>query len=96
MKISNLNSLVDLYFQKSKEVDGKMVPVPHFGVILDWQDFDLLSEKIIESKLEFVIEPYLRFEGKPGEQKTMFFQDPFGNSLEFKSFKSDDEIFKST
>ena len=80
----------------SKEVDGKMVPVPHFGVILDWQDFDLLSEKIKESKLEFVIEPYLRFEGKPGEQKTMFFQDPFGNSLEFKSFKSDDEIFKST
>jgi len=54
------------------------------------------SEKIKESKLEFVIEPYLRFEGKPGEQKTMFFQDPFGNSLEFKSFKSDDEIFKST
>ena len=80
----------------SKEVDGKMVPVPHFGVILDWQDFDLLSEKIKESKLEFVIEPYLRFEGKPGEQKTMFFQDPFGNSLEFKSFKSDDEILKST
>ena len=66
----------------SKEVDGKMVPVPHFGVILDWQDFDLLSEKIKESKLEFVIEPYLRFEGKPGEQKTMFFQDPFGNSLD--------------
>jgi extradiol dioxygenase family protein len=56
----------------------------------------LLSKKIKESKLEFVIEPYLRFEGKPGEQKTMFFQDPFGNSLEFKSFKSDDEIFKST
>ena len=80
----------------SKEVDGKMVPVPHFGVILDWQNFDLLSKKIKESKLEFVIEPYLRFEGKPGEQKTMFFQDPFGNSLEFKSFKSDDEIFKST
>ena len=82
--------------KESKKVDGKMVPVPHFGVILDWQDFDLLSKKIKENKLEFVIEPYLRFEGKPGEQKTMFFQDPFGNSLEFKSFKSDDEIFKST
>ena len=82
--------------KESKEVDGKMVPVPHFGVILDWQDFDLLSKKIKENKLEFVIEPYLRFEGKPGEQKTMFFQDPFGNFLEFKSFKSDDEIFKST
>ena len=82
--------------KESKEVDGKMVPVPHFGVILDWQDFDLLSKKIKENKLEFVIEPYLRFEGKPGEQKTMFFKDPFGNSLEFKSFKSDDEIFKST
>ena len=82
--------------KESKEVDGKMVPVPHFGVILDWQDFDLLSKKIKENKLEFVIEPYLRFEGKPGEQKTMFFKDPFGNFLEFKSFKSDDEIFKST
>ena len=61
--------------------------------MLEWNQFDLFSEKIRSSKIEFVIEPYVRFEGLPGEQKTMFFKDPFGNALEFKSFKQDSEIF---
>ena len=61
--------------------------------MLEWNQFDLFSEKIRSSNIEFVIEPYVRFEGLPGEQKTMFFKDPFGNALEFKSFKQDSEIF---
>ena len=77
----------------SNEVDGKEVPIPHFGIVLEWNQFDLFSEKIRSNNIEFVIEPYVRFEGLPGEQKTMFFKDPFGNALEFKSFKKDSDIF---
>ncbi len=75
------------------EVDGKDVPIPHFGIILEWGDFDSFSSKLKAENINFIIEPYLRFSGLPGEQKTMFFKDPFGNALEFKSFKQDSEIF---
>ncbi len=74
------------------EVDGKAVPVPHFGVILEWQDFHDFAESIAPH-ITFTIEPYIRFEGKPGEQATMFFYDPCGNALEFKAFKNDNQIF---
>ncbi|MEQ9403184.1 MAG: VOC family protein [Cyclobacteriaceae bacterium] len=74
-------------------VDGKSVPVPHYGVVLEWNDWERLSEKLKANNVEFVIEPYVRFEGKVGEQGTMFFKDPSGNSLEFKAFKNDDQIF---
>ena len=77
----------------SNEVDGKDVPIPHFGIVLDWDHFDSFSERLISVGIKFIIEPYVRFEGLPGEQKTMFFKDPFGNALEFKSFKEDSEIF---
>ena len=80
----------------SNEVDGKDVPIPHFGIVLEWEQFDIFSEKLISSDIKFVIEPYLRFKGLPGEQKTMFFKDPFGNALEFKSFKHDSEIFNKS
>ena len=80
----------------SNEVDGKDVPVPHFGIVLEWEQFDVFSEKLISSDIKFIIEPYLRFKGLPGEQKTMFFKDPFGNALEFKSFKHDSEIFNKS
>ena len=76
------------------QVDDKVVPVPHFGVILEWDLFDVLSQRIAAADIKFIIEPYLRFEGEAGEQKTMFLKDPFGNALEFKSFKNDSEIFK--
>ena len=76
------------------DVDDKDVPVPHFGVILEWDIFDELSKRIAAANIKCIIEPYLRFEGEAGEQKTMFFKDPFGNALEFKSFKHDSEIFK--
>ncbi|MBL30782.1 MAG: glyoxalase [Flavobacteriaceae bacterium] len=77
------------------DVDGKSVPVPHFGVVLPWEEFDTFSDKLkLSDQIEFIIEPYLRFEGRPGEQKTLFFYDPAGNALEFKSFKNMDQLFK--
>jgi extradiol dioxygenase family protein len=76
------------------KVDGKDVPIPHFGILLEWEEFDNFFNKLKENDIKFVIEPYLRFEGLPGEQKTMFFKDPFGNALEFKSFKNDRDIFR--
>lgn len=74
-------------------VDGKDVPVPHFGIVLDWQMFSQI-EKRIRNKVEFIIKPYVRFKGERGEQKTMFFKDPSGNALEFKSFKNIDQLFE--
>ena len=74
-------------------VDGKDVPIPHFGIVLDWQMFTQI-EKRIRNKVEFIIEPYVRFKGEKGEQKTMFFKDPSGNALEFKSFKNIDQLFE--
>lgn len=75
------------------EVDGKEVPIPHFGVVLDWKIFQEFSQKLIDHNINFQIAPYLRFEGQPGEQMTMFFYDPSGNALEFKSFKNIDQLF---
>ena len=74
-------------------VDGKSVPVPHFGVVLDWDVFENFEKKI-RNKVKFVIEPYIRFEGQAGEQKTMFFKDPSGNALEFKTFKNINQLFE--
>ncbi len=74
-------------------VDGKSVPVRHFGIILEWDDWHRLAEKMRAAGTDFVIEPYIRFEGEPGEQATMFFLDPSGNALEFKSFKDDGQVF---
>jgi|TARA_R110002110_G_scaffold62856_8_gene175040 extradiol dioxygenase family protein len=77
----------------SNPVDGKDVPIPHFGVVLDMDSFEKLSDKLIEKQTSFIIEPYVRFEGEPGEQATMFFKDPSGNALEFKAFKDMDQLF---
>lgn len=68
-------------------VDGHGVPVPHFGVVLEFEDWEALAKRIEGFIDGFVIEPYIRFKGEPGEQGTMFFTDPSGNSLEFKAFK---------
>ena len=75
-------------------VDGHDVPIPHFGVVLDWIEWESFSKKIMELKIEFIIKPYIRFKGKVGEQATMFFLDPSGNALEFKSFKNPNQLFK--
>lgn len=74
-------------------VDGKDVPIPHFGVVLEWEDFQKFSKKLQDENIQFVIEPYIRFKGKTGEQATMFFKDPSGNALEFKAFKDMDQLF---
>ena len=93
------HQLVIHYKEKSKEeihtntVDGKNVPVPHFGVVLEWDTFHKFSNELTKKGVEFIIEPYIRFEGQPGEQATMFFMDPAGNALEFKSFKDFNQIF---
>lgn len=74
-------------------VDGKQVPVPHFGVVLPWQTFRDFSEKLKHGGVEFIIEPYIRFKGQVGEQATLFFLDPSGNALEFKAFKKPNQLF---
>lgn len=68
-------------------VDGHGVPVPHCGVVLEMRDWDALAEKLRSARIEFLIEPCVRFKGQPGEQATMFLLDPSGNALEFKSFR---------
>lgn len=78
---------------QSNPVDGHDVPVPHFGVILDWEDWQVLSARLKSHNIKFIIAPYIRFEGLPGEQATMFLQDPSGNALEFKSFKDMSQVF---
>lgn len=75
-------------------VDGHDVPVPHFGVLLGVEDFHLLSARLRDGGVRFVIEPHLRFAGLPGEQWTMFFLDPAGNALEFKAFADDAAVFR--
>ena len=77
----------------TNEVDGHDVPIPHFGVVLEWDTWVELSENLKAKNIKFVIEPYLRFEGKVGEQATMFFLDPENNALEFKAFKNIDQLF---
>tara|TARA_B100000686_G_scaffold343314_1_gene423935 strand:+ start:883 stop:1296 length:414 start_codon:yes stop_codon:yes gene_type:complete len=74
-------------------VDGDNVPASHFGVILTWEQWHLLRDRLKNNDIKFIIEPKIRFEGQPGEQATMFFLDPCGNALEFKSFKDDNQIF---
>jgi len=74
-------------------VDGHDVPIPHYGVVLDYEEWHLLADRLKKMNIQFIIEPYIRFEGKPGEQATMFFLDPSGNALEFKAFKNIDQLF---
>jgi uncharacterized protein len=75
------------------KVDGKSVPVPHFGVVLDMQTWKTLASQLETEKIEFIIEPYIRFEGQVGEQATMFLLDPENNALEFKAFDDIDQLF---
>jgi uncharacterized protein len=78
---------------QSNPVDGHDVPVPHFGLILTPGEFHELADRLRAAGTQFVIEPYLRFEGEPGEQWTMFLCDPAGNALEFKAFRDESQLF---
>ena len=77
------------------EVDGHDVPVPHFGVVLEWQSWEALAERLRAAGTRFVIEPGIRFRGQVGEQATMFLLDPSGNALEFKAFRDPAKLFAS-
>ncbi|MEL7036306.1 MAG: VOC family protein [Cyanobacteria bacterium J06592_8] len=74
-------------------VDGEKVPIRHFGVILDWNQWHQLAERLNNQNIEFIIQPQIRFQGKAGEQATLFIKDPSGNVLEFKSFQNESQIF---
>ena len=80
--------------EDTNDVDGKDVPIPHYGIILEWDQFQNFSYLLKKKKINFIIKPYIRFKGLIGEQATMFFKDPSGNALEFKSFRDPNQIFK--
>ena len=85
----------DCVMTEKYEVDGDFVPSRHFGVILMWNKWEQLSNIIQQRGISFLIEPRIRFKGRPGEQGTFFISDPSGNILEFKTFRNDDEVFKN-
>jgi len=79
--------------QAHNPVDGHDVPVPHFGVVLPMDEWRALAARLETAGVVFVIAPCIRFAGQPGEQATMFFRDPAGNALEFKSFADPSKLF---
>jgi len=83
----------DINEPSANPVDGKNVPIKHFGAILEWSEWENLAKKLENHGIEFIIKPYTRFKGEVGEQGTMFFLDPSGNAIEFKSFKDFSQIF---
>ena len=74
-------------------VDGHGVPVPHFGIVLELADWEVLAARLTAAGTKFEIEPYVRFKGEPGEQATMFFRDPSGNAIEMKAFADLEQLF---
>jgi len=79
--------------KSSNPVDGHDVPIPHFGVVLEWQQWHDFANRLKKHNISFIIEPYIRFKNEVGEQATLFFKDPSGNALEFKAFKNMDQLF---
>lgn len=79
--------------ENTGHVGAHMVPMPHLGVILPKPDWDKLAEDLRDKGVDFVLEPFTRFAGEPGEQSTMFFRDPFGNAIEIKGFADMDGVF---
>ena len=80
--------------QSKNPVDQHEVPVPHFGIVLEWDTFHQLAMDLKNNKVEFIIEPIIRFKGQVGEQATLFLNDPSGNAIEFKSFKDQENLFR--
>ncbi|WP_040492645.1 VOC family protein [Ilumatobacter nonamiensis] len=91
--VAHLDSSATERVQLTNPVDGDEVPVPHFGVLLEPQQWQELATRLTDAGIDFVIEPHTRFAGEVGEQSTMFFLDPSGNALEFKAFAHDDQVF---
>lgn len=92
--VAHLNTEKIQVNQVRNMVDGKNVPVPHFGVVLPMPEWKRLADQLERASVTFIIEPYVRFAGEPGEQATMFFLDPSGNALEFKSFADMSQLFE--
>lgn len=80
---------------QTNEVDDDAVPIHHFGVILDWDAWEALADRLEASGIAFVLGPRIRFAGEIGEQGTLFVRDPAGNALEFKAFRDPDRVFAS-
>ena len=92
--VAHLDNSMD--FENSRNiVDGKKVPVRHFGIVMKWNKWHQFVDHLTNENVDFLIEPHIRFKGKPGEQATFFIKDPSGNALEFKSFKDKEMIFKN-
>lgn len=85
--VTHLKEGMQVQEHHTNAVDGHAVPVPHYGVVLEMEDWESLAQKVKDAGIQFIIEPYVRFKGEKGEQATMFFLDPSGNALEFKAFK---------
>ncbi len=79
----------------ANQVDGKAVPTRHFGLVLDWSGWERLVTALRDRDVQFLIEPYVRFEGETGEQATLFITDPSGNCLEFKAFRNSQAVFET-
>jgi len=79
--------------QNTGKVEDILVPMPHFGAVLDWEEFETMAGRIRAEALPFILEPRIRYAGQPGEQATMFLLDPSGNALEFKSFRHPEHVF---
>jgi hypothetical protein len=79
--------------RQTNTVDGKVVPIPHFGVVLKMAEWQALADRLRSMDIDFLVEPYIRFHGQAGEQGTLFIADPSGNALEFKGFNDMNQLF---
>ncbi len=91
--VAHLDRSRRAHVQTTNTVDGHEVPVPHFGVVLSWQAWHALADRLAGAGQPFVIEPGIRFQGQVGEQATFFLYDPSGNALEFKAFQDPSQLF---
>jgi uncharacterized protein len=91
--VAHLDPSLSPRVRTTNVVDGHDVPVPHFGVVLSWEDWHALADRLRASGQRFVIEPGIRFKGQIGEQATFFLYDPSGNALEFKAFRDPTQLF---
>ena len=91
--VAHLDRSRRAHVQATNAVDGHDVPVPHFGVVLSWQAWHDLAERLRRAGQQFVIDPGIRFPGQVGEQATFFLYDPSGNALEFKAFQDPSQLF---
>lgn len=76
-------------------VDGHAIPIPHFGLIMSWEDWHRAVDHMNYIGVAFRVAPHIRFKDLPGEQATFFLEDPSGNCLEFKAFKRPEDVFRT-